>query len=136
MQLKNLVSKKVLVVDDDENIVELFKHILSRENLTVFVAYDGTEALLKVENLKPDIIILDLMLPKQGGFQVLKNLQQNETTKEIPVMIITGKFTDGTTYEFLKSQPNVKGFYSKPIDIANLVLDIKKVLETERRNNV
>ncbi|MBN1383717.1 MAG: response regulator [Elusimicrobia bacterium] len=123
------MGKKAFIVDDDATIVELFKHILTRENLEVSEAYDGEEALKKIPEAKPDIIILDLMLPKQGGFQVLKELRQNEITKSIPVMIITGKFSDGTTYEFLRSQPNVKGFYSKPIDPAVFALDIKKVLE-------
>lgn len=122
------MNKKAFVVDDDPNIVELFKHILEKENLEVFTALDGEEALKKIPAAKPDIIVLDLMLPKQGGFQVLKSLQQNENTKNIPVLIITGKFADGTTYDFVKSQPNVRGFYSKPIDPAVFAVDVKKIL--------
>lgn len=125
------MNKKAFVVDDDPHIVELFKHILLRENLEVFTALDGKEALKKIPEVEPDIIILDLMLPKQGGFEVLKTLAQNENTKNIPVLIITGKFTDGTTYNFVKSQPNVKGFYSKPIDPAVFAIDVKKILGGE-----
>lgn len=122
------MNKKAFIVDDDPNIVELFRHILEKENLEVFTALDGDEALEKIPVAGPDIIILDLMLPKQGGFQVLKSLQQNENTKNIPVLIITGKFADGTTYDFVKSQPSVRGFYSKPIDPAIFAVDVKKIL--------
>ena len=122
------MNKKAFIVDDDPNIVELFRHILEKENLEVSTALDGEEALEKIPVARPDIIILDLMLPKQGGFQVLKSLQQNENTKNIPVLIITGKFSDGTTYDFIKSQPNVRGFYSKPIDPAVFAVDVKKIL--------
>lgn len=122
------MNKKAFVVDDDPNIVELFKHILEKENIEVFTAFDGEEALEKISAAKPDIIVLDLMLPKQGGFQVLKSLQQNENTKNVPVLVITGKFADGTTYDFVKSQSNVRGFYSKPIDPAVFAMDVKKIL--------
>lgn len=125
----NKEKKKAFIVDDDANIVELFKHILTREGLDVSVAFDGADALKKIPEINPDIVILDLMLPQKGGFQVLKELYQNENTKSIPVVIITGKFSDGTTYEFLRTQPNVKGFYSKPIEPAVFAMDIKKILE-------
>ncbi|MDO8733735.1 MAG: response regulator [Elusimicrobiota bacterium] len=122
------MNKKAFIVDDDPNIVELFRHILEKENLEVFTALDGDEALEKISVAKPNIIILDLMLPKQGGFEVLKSLQQDEKTKNIPVIIITGKFTDGTTYDFVKSQPNVKDFFSKPINPSVFAVSVKKIL--------
>ena len=67
------------------------------------------------------------MLPTNGGFAILKTLQKNETTKNIPVLVISGRFTDGTTYDFINSQPNVKGFTSKPIDPSIFILEIKKI---------
>ncbi|PIU82899.1 MAG: hypothetical protein COS68_06895 [Elusimicrobia bacterium CG06_land_8_20_14_3_00_38_11] len=122
------MNKKAFIVDDDPNILELFRHILEKENLEVFTALDGNDAIKKIPEAKPDIIILDLMLPKQGGFEVLKSLQQNENTETIPVIIVTGKFRDGTTYDFVKSQPNVKDFFSKPINPSVFALSVKKIL--------
>ena len=125
------MNKKAFIVDDDPSIVELFRHILEKENLEVFTALDGEKALKEIPKVEPNIIILDLMLPKQGGFEVLKSLQQNESTENIPVIIITGKFTDGTTYDFVKSQPNVKDFFSKPINPSVFAVSVKKILVGE-----
>ena len=122
------MKKRAFLIDDDKNIVELFKYILEREGFEVVVSYDGGEAAKKIQEVKPDVVILDLMLPNQGGFQILKILQKDPETEKIPVMVITGKFTDGTTYDFVKSQSNVKGYYPKPIDPAVFALEVKKVL--------
>ncbi|OGS35434.1 MAG: hypothetical protein A2474_06730 [Elusimicrobia bacterium RIFOXYC2_FULL_34_12] len=121
------MNKKAFVIDDDKNIIELFKYTLEREGFTVASAFNDIDIEKKILDEKPDIVILDLMLPTNGGFAILKTLQKNETTKNIPVLVISGRFTDGTTYDFINSQPNVKGFTSKPIDPSIFILEIKKI---------
>ena len=67
--------KKILVVDDEKPISEIVKYNLVKEGYEVFTAYDGEEALEKVEEVEPDLIILDLMLPKMDGLEVAREVQ-------------------------------------------------------------
>lgn len=66
------MSKKILVVDDEKSIVDILKLNLQNEGYTVYEAYDGEEAVLKASNIEPDLILLDVMLPKLDGFSVCK----------------------------------------------------------------
>ncbi|MBP7215804.1 MAG: response regulator [Candidatus Omnitrophica bacterium] len=85
------MAYKVLVVDDEKDIVELLRVKLVKEGYDVVVAYDGEEALKKVKDDNPDIILLDLMLPKRNGFEVLKEVRSKFTDKWRPIIIISGK---------------------------------------------
>ncbi|MGO2786532.1 MAG: response regulator, partial [Enterococcus faecalis] len=68
--------KKILVVDDEKPISEIVKYNLVKEGYEVFTAYDGEEALEKVEEVEPDLIILDLMLPKMDGLEVAREVRK------------------------------------------------------------
>jgi len=85
------MAYKLLVVDDDKNNLEMFKEILTQEGYEVIVASDGEEALVKVKEANPDVILLDLILPKKNGFEVLKEIRQNYKDKWRPVIIISGQ---------------------------------------------
>lgn len=85
------MSYKVLLVDDDKEIVDMLKQRLTREDYDVVVAYDGEEALSKVEKDNPDVIILDLILPKMNGFEVLKQIRERFKDKWRPVIILSGQ---------------------------------------------
>jgi DNA-binding response OmpR family regulator len=78
-------------VDDDKEIVETLKERLLKEGYEVAVAFDGEEALVKVKENDPDVIILDLMLPKINGFEVLKEIREKYKDKWRPVIIISAK---------------------------------------------
>jgi CheY-like chemotaxis protein len=84
------MSKKVLVVDDDENTVKFLSVALSENGYEPVGAYDGEEGLQKVEETNPDLILLDVMMPKRTGFVLFKQLRRNEKFKHIPVMMLTG----------------------------------------------
>ncbi|MFH0790949.1 MAG: response regulator [Candidatus Omnitrophota bacterium] len=85
------MSYKLLVVDDDRDILDAVSSRLIRENYQVVVACDGEEALLRVKGDDPDIVILDLMLPKLNGFDVLKRIRQNYNDRWRPVIIISAR---------------------------------------------
>lgn len=85
------MTYKILVVDDDREIIESLKSILLKEGYEVVVAFDGEEALAKVKDDNPDIILLDLILPKLNGYEVLKEIRQKYTDKWRPVIIISAK---------------------------------------------
>ncbi|OGY26558.1 MAG: hypothetical protein A2Z24_00125 [Candidatus Woykebacteria bacterium RBG_16_44_10] len=81
--------KKVLVVDDEDAVREIYKKEFTMAKFDVVVAADGEEGLLKAAEETPDLVLLDVMLPKMSGIDVLKALKQNPLTKEIPVLLLT-----------------------------------------------
>jgi two-component system alkaline phosphatase synthesis response regulator PhoP len=81
--------KKILVVDDEESVREIYNKELSRSGFNVVLAVDGEEGLLKAGEELPDLILLDVMMPKLSGLDVLKQLKKNELTKKIPVLLLT-----------------------------------------------
>ncbi|MFC1804854.1 response regulator transcription factor [Candidatus Omnitrophota bacterium] len=83
------MAYKLLVVDDDKDIIETLKPRLIREGYDVVVAYDGKEALRKLKKDNPDILLLDLMMPKLNGFEVLKEVREKHKDKWRPVIIIS-----------------------------------------------
>jgi len=85
----NSNGKKVLVVEDDFFVRDLYSRELNREGFEVSAAEDGAEGLLKAIEEKPDIILLDIMLPKMSGLDVLKKVKEKEETKNIPVVLLT-----------------------------------------------
>lgn len=81
--------RKVLVVDDEDAVREIYKKEFTTSKFNVVVAADGEEGLLKAAEEIPDLVLLDVMLPKMSGIDVLKALKQNPLTKEIPVLLLT-----------------------------------------------
>lgn len=80
---------KILIVEDDSLILRLYEKAFSFEKYEVATAADGAEALTKVKSFKPDLILLDIMMPKVNGLEVLKKLKADSATKKIPVVILT-----------------------------------------------
>ena len=80
---------KILLVEDDTLFVKMYQKKFAHEGLELEAAYDGEEALEKVKTAKPDLIILDLMLPKMAGSEVLEKVRQNTETANIPVIVLT-----------------------------------------------
>ncbi|GAB4032049.1 MAG: hypothetical protein Fur0012_10100 [Elusimicrobiota bacterium] len=123
-------DKLVLIVDDDDSIRELLEFIVKKEGFRIEKASDGRSAIEKAKTLNPDLILLDLMLPGYGGFEILRELQAYETSS-IPIIIITGRYADRTTVELIKQEPNVKEFVEKPIKVNVLSALIHKILKTK-----
>jgi DNA-binding response OmpR family regulator len=88
------MGKRVLLIEDEPNIIEAISFILSRDGWTVHTHEDGTSAMAKVLALPPDMIILDVMLPGRSGFDILRDLRDNEVTKATPVMMLTARGQD------------------------------------------
>ena len=83
--------EKILVVDDEEDILELVRHNLAREGYQVICAATGEKAIDKAQKEKPDLIVLDLMLPGIDGLQVTRNLKDDVRTRHIPIIMLTAK---------------------------------------------
>lgn len=83
------MSKKILVIEDDPFLVKMYDVGLKHEGFTVEQAFDGEQGLEKAKSAHPDIILLDLMLPKLSGFEVLTALKKDRSTQRIPVLILS-----------------------------------------------
>ena len=94
-------QKKVLLVDDDPLIIRMYEHKLTQEGYKVVLAFDGEKAIIAAKEEKPDIILLDLMMPKMNGVDALKFLRKEPDTKKIPVMILTNLGDDNRYVKLL-----------------------------------
>lgn len=128
-ELADPKDKLVLIVDDDESVRDLLEFVLHKEGFRVEKAMDGQEALDKIEKNKPDLILLDIMLPLFGGFEVLRRLQMGETA-HIPIVVITGRYTDRSTSEMIRQESNVVEFLEKPLKPPQLASILHKTLKT------
>lgn len=117
------MAYKLLIVDDDKDVIETIKERLLREGYEVTVAFDGEEALLKVKETNPDVILLDLMLPKLNGFEVLREIKQNYKDKWIPVIIISAK----RELESVKACYDLEAdhYLAKPCSMENILRGIR-----------
>jgi two-component system alkaline phosphatase synthesis response regulator PhoP/two-component system response regulator VicR len=119
-------GRKIMAVDDERHIVRLIQVNLERAGYQVVTAFDGPEALKKVESDKPDLIVLDVMMPKMDGFEVLKRLQANPETREIPVVMLTAKAQDADVFRGWAS--GVSAYLTKPFNPLELLTFVKRIL--------
>lgn len=106
-----MMPKKVLVIDDDPNVLKVLSLALEEHGYEPYTAEDGVEGMEKVKASKPDLIILDVMMPKRTGFVMFKQLRKSEEYKDVPVMMVTA------VAESLKEQDQKKGgTFDSPYD--------------------
>ena len=110
-----MAAPKILVVDDQPINVQLLKRKLERENMTVATAYSGREALEHIAADKPDLILLDVMMPEMDGIEVCQQLQANDETKTIPIIFITARTSKEGKIEGLGV--GAVDYITKPIDL-------------------
>ena len=120
-------SRLVLVIDDDEGIRDLLSLLLKKEGFQVETAGDGEEGRRLALSLKPDMIVLDLMLPRYGGFELLRQLQETEL-KGVPIVVVTGRYTDPTTAELIRQETNVVELLEKPVKTASFLGVVRRIL--------
>jgi len=96
-------AKKILIVDDEKLIVQVLTQKLQEAGFSTEAAFDGEEALSKVNQSKPDLILLDIIMPKLDGISMLKRLKADEKTKDIPVIILTNLYSDKKVVEAIRS---------------------------------
>ena len=83
------MAKKILLIEDEKIMVNLLEKKLTREGYDVSVAWDGEEGLAKMKESKPDLILLDIIMPKIGGFEVMEEVSKDKELKKIPIIIIS-----------------------------------------------
>ena len=118
-----MANEKILVVDDDTNICELLRLYLTKEGYQVTTANDGEEGLEKFNQLKPDMVLLDVMMPRMDGLEVCRRIRKLGNT---PVMMLTAK---GETFDkVLGLELGADDYMVKPFDTKEVVARIKAVL--------
>src|SRR4030043_953698 len=95
------MAKKILIVEDEEIVLGLLQKKLSQEGYEVSVARDGEEGLKKMREIKPDLVLLDIIMPKMGGFEVMEEMQKDSGLKKIPVIVVSNS---GQPVEIDKAQ--------------------------------
>jgi len=121
-----VVTKRILIAEDERNIAESLRFLLTREGHEVSLALDGAEALSMVRRARPDALVLDLMLPKVSGFDILKELRADESTRTLPILMLTakGQANDRQTAEDL----GVDAFVTKPFANDDVIAAIARLL--------
>ncbi len=117
------MTHKILVVDDEIDLVETLRFPLELEGFEVQVSYNGEDALNKARQEKPDVILLDLMLPKLDGYKVCRLLKFDERYKHIPILMLTAKIQEKD--KILGKETGADEYITKPFDIDFVMNRIK-----------
>jgi DNA-binding response OmpR family regulator len=123
------MPKKVLIVDDEPNIVISLEFLMKREGFEVHVAGDGEAALQQIATHLPDLVLLDVMLPKRNGFEVCQQLRGNPDWAGIKVIMLTAKGRDTEVAKGLAL--GADAYMTKPFSTKDLVSQVKQMLGTE-----
>lgn len=127
----NLSAPHILIVEDDREMAKIIKDVLREKGFRTSVASDGNEGLAIAESKSPDLIILDIMMPRRSGFLVLERLSQN-LEKPIPVIVVTGNM--GDRHRSYAEMLGVSAYLHKPFKIPVLLDKIDELLNGKDAN--
>lgn len=124
------MGKTIVLADDEKFIAIAYNDGLTRAGYTVAVAHDGEEALAKIKEVKPDLILLDLIMPKMTGFEVLKAVKADPSLKDIPVLILSN-LSQATDEAEARSLGATDFMVKANLSMQELIDHIKPILETK-----
>ena len=125
-----MASARILVVEDEEALATLLDYNLRKEDFDVDVAVDGDDALIKIDETQPDIVILDWMLPKTSGLEVCRRLRSKPETRNIPVIMLTARSEEADRIRGLET--GADDYMTKPFSMNELVARVRAVLRRIR----
>lgn len=120
-----MAVKTILIVDDEKDIAELISYNLEKEGFSVLKAYDGREALRIIKAKKPDLIILDLMLPEISGLDICRSVRHDQETTAIPIIMLTAKGDD--VDKIVGLEMGADDYVTKPFSIKELIARIRAI---------
>ena len=126
-----MAKKYILVVDDDPDLVETVSMLLESKGYEVGKAYDGIEGEEAIKQRRPDVVVLDVMMPRKNGYQLCKELKADKLTSDIPVVLLTavGDAVPTTTYSHAEGMSiEAEDFLPKPVDAHTLVEAVERLL--------
>ena len=121
-----MAQRKILLVDDSETILMMEQMILQKEFYEVVIARDGKEGIAKAVETKPDLILMDVVMPEMNGFEAVKRLRQREETKSVPIVMVTTEAEMESMEAGYVSGCN--DYVVKPIDRLELLAKVKNLL--------
>lgn len=116
-------TKTILLADDDNAIVKFVTLILENEGYRVFTAPDGEEALQQVRQVRPDLVLLEILLERKNGYQVCRAIREDEVLRTLPVVFLSSKSEPSD--RFWAKRVGGSGFVAKPFDPADLVREVR-----------
>jgi len=125
-QEENLKSCEILIVDDNPQNAELLQVYLETLECEIRIAVDGVDALENINASSPDIVLLDIMMPRMSGFEVCRWIKDNPETRDIPVVIVTALYEMGDVEKGIDS--GADDFLSKPVNKLELLTRVKSLL--------
>ena len=117
---------KILIVDDEQDIADLISYNLEKEGYTTIKAYDGGDVLKTVKNQKPDLIILDLMLPRMNGLDICRAIRANPETVQLPIIMLTAKSDE--VDKIIGLEIGADDYMTKPFSVKELIARVRTVL--------
>jgi DNA-binding response OmpR family regulator len=124
--MSNKTIKFILCIEDEPEMIDLIRLILERRGFNVQGAAGGTEGIKKVRELRPDLVLLDLMMPDMDGWEVYQQMKANETTRDIPVIVVTAKAQSIDKVLGLHIA-KVDDYIAKPFSPQELLASVEKV---------
>ena len=120
-------TKKILIVDDEQDIVETLKFMLEMQGSECFCAYDGETGLNLAKEIIPDLMILDVMMPKINGYKISRLLKYDKKYKDIPIIMVTARSQDDD--KLIGQETGVNEYITKPFELDFVVGKVKEYLE-------
>ena len=124
------MAKKILAVDDERHIVRLVQINLLKEGYEVVTANNGREALEKMALEKPDLVVLDVMMPEMDGFEALEKMKSNPETANIPVIMLTAKAQDADVFSGWQKGADL--YLTKPFNPTELLTFVKRIFSSQQ----
>jgi two-component system, OmpR family, alkaline phosphatase synthesis response regulator PhoP len=124
---------RVLVVEDERDVAELIRYNLGKEGYDVLVTGSGTDAVKQARDARPDIVLLDIMVPHLNGWEVCRRLKQDADTRAIPVIMVTGRAEEGD--KVLGFEMGADDYVTKPFSPRELVARVRAVVRRGRGDN-
>ncbi|MCK2087780.1 response regulator [Thauera aromatica] len=122
------MHKKILIADDEQNIVISLEFLMKREGFEVSIAHDGEEAVRRIRAERPDLVLLDVMMPKKSGFEVCQEIKADPTLAAVRVLMLTAKGRDTEVAKGLAL--GADAYMTKPFSTRELVDKVRSLLES------
>ncbi len=126
MKLKGDIMKKVLIVDDEADIIEILQFVLEARGYECITAFDGEEGLRLAKEAKPDLILLDVMMPKINGYKISRLLKYDSKYKDIPILMLTARSQDED--KILGRETGADEYITKPFKVDYVIEKVKEYL--------
>lgn len=121
----------IMVVEDDEQLNEVLCYNLTKAGYQVHPVFDGEEAVQRLEQMAPDLLLLDIMLPGRTGWEVCQHISEREDLKSLPVVIFTAK-SAREDFDRARKFPNFAGYFVKPYATPDVMRHVEKILSESR----